>query len=187
VFVDSYVVTAVALGVASRLSGETVSTRRLAGAATERWLAVLAVAMLVQIVIDTTGPLSGFGPLPDHPALLFLTAPVTWLVWGMLSLALPIAALSSERALVAVMLGITRAVTLSLRGPNLLRLCLVAFVTIVPFMLQEIALSLMRGHVARLIFWSSVPLDALTVGAIAALQTAFAIDFARRAADQRSA
>jgi hypothetical protein len=75
--------------------------------------------------------------------------------------------------------GLVRAVTLSFHRSNLARLVIVAFASIVPLMLETI-LSDPRFHVTRQ-FWITIPIDALTVGPLAALQTVFALDFARRA------
>jgi hypothetical protein len=187
-FADSFVIAAVALGVAARLAGDQVSSRHVAAAALARWLPVLATYVIVQTVIDLTVPLSGLGPLPDPAALSVLTAPLVWLIWGMLSLAMPIAALADERPAFAVFAGLTRAVSFSLRSSNLPRLVVVAFISIVPYLLQVIAQDvLLQHHVDRPLFWANVPIDALTIAPVAALQTVFAIDFARRAADQRSA
>lgn len=188
VFVDAYVVAAVALGVGMRAAGEDPSSSRIAGTAAERWLPVLITGVLAFTVVVSTSAFSGLGALPNPPALAFLTAPLVWLLWGILALAQPIAALSGERPALAVIAGVTRAVAWSLRARNFARLCLVAFVSIVPYLLQTIAYDLMLQHgVARPLFWANVPIDALTVGPIAALQTAFALHFARRAGAQRSA
>ena len=188
IFVASYVIGAVALGVGTRLAGEACSTRSLAQAAFGRWLAVIVCTLTLQLVLGLTLRLGGLGTLPEPRALVFLTAPFVWMVWGMLSLAAPIAALSAERPAFAIFAGFGRAVSLSLRVANLPRLAIVAFISVVPSLLQQIAFDTMVQHgVQHVIFWADVPIDALTVGPLAALQTAFAIDFARRAADQRSA
>jgi hypothetical protein len=187
-FVDSYVIAAVALGVGMRAAGETVSSRRIAGTAAERWLPVLITNVLAQTVVDATYAFSGIGALPEPAALALLTAPLVWLLWGVLALAMPIAALSGERPVFAVVAGLTRAVAWSLRSYNLARLCLIAFVSVVPALLHAVALDVMLQRGTPLpIFWSTVPIDALTVGPLAALQTVFALDFARRAGAQRSA
>ena len=185
---DSFATAAVALGVASRLADEDVGSKRIAGAAAERWLPVLLTTVIVQTVVRLTGSLSGLGPIPDPAPLVFITAPLVWLLWGVLSLAMPITALSGERPAFAVMTGLSRAIGLSLRSYNLLRLCLISFISIAPLLLQTIAYDLMERHaVPRLFFWANTPIDALTVVPVAALQTVFAIDFARRVAAQRSA
>jgi hypothetical protein len=187
-FADSYVIAAVALGIGARLAGEQRSSRHIAAAALARWLPVLATAVIVQAVIDVTFPVSGLGALPDPPALVIFTAPVLWLLWGMLSLALPIAALADERPAFAVFAGLTRAISFSLRAANLPRLVVVAFISIIPNLLLVIVRdAMLQHHLDRPIYLSIAVIDALTVGLIAALQTVFAIDFARRAADQRSA
>jgi hypothetical protein len=180
-FADSFVVAAVALGVGSHRNAERAPSRRIAAAAVERWLAVLATMLIVQTVVDATSPFSGLGTWGRSAPVLIVTAPVIWLLWGMLGLAPPIAALSGERALFAVIGGLVRAVSLSLRPVNLTRLCIISFVAIVPSLLQSIAFDqLTQHHLPRPIFWANVPIDAITVGPVAALQTAFALDFARR-------
>ena len=185
---DAYVIAAVALGVGMRVAGEQPPSGKIASTALTRWLSVLATLMIVQLVVLYTAPLSGLGPLPKPPALAFFTAPLVWLIWGILSLALPIAALADERPAFAIFAGLTRAISFSMHAQNLPRLAIVAFVSIVPNLLQVIVEDvLVKQHVPRPFYWADIPLDALTVGPIAALQTAFAIDFARRAADQRSA
>lgn len=182
IFVDAFIVAAVAAGAGASVSGSGATWSRIAGAAVERWLPLVAISLLVQAVIDTTIPLSALGRLPDPPWAAIFTAPVIWLVWGILGLAAPIAALSGKRPALAVFDGLWQAVSLSLHPANAARLCIVAFVSILPFLLQAVALDvLMQHHVARPIFWSNVPIDALTVGPLAAVQTAFALDFARRA------
>jgi len=185
---DAYVITAVAIGVGTRLAGEPASWGQIARASLTRWLAVLATLMIVQLVAFYTAPLSGLGPLPDPPVLAVFTAPFVWLIWGILSLALPIAALADEPPAFAIFAGLSRAISYSMRVQNLARLVLVAFVSILPNLLQAIVEDvLVKNHVPRPFYWADIPIDALTVGVIAALQTVFAIDFARRAADQRSA
>jgi hypothetical protein len=187
-FVDSFVIAAVAIGIGTRLAGERWPNRRIATAAVARWLPVIICTLSVQLVWDLTRGFGGFGALPEPRAIVIVTAPLVWLVCGMLSLAAPIAALSTELPALAVFAGFARAVSFSLRSANLPRLAIVAFVTIVPSLLEQIAYDTMlhRG-VQHAVFWASVPIDALTVGPVAALQTVFAIDFGRRAADQRSA
>jgi hypothetical protein len=185
---DSLATAAVALGVASRLADERLGSKRIAGAAAERWLPVLLTTVIVQTVVRLTSGLSGLGPISDPAALVFVTAPFVWVLWGVLSLAVPITALSGERPAFAVITGLTRAIGLSLRSYNLLRLCLISFVSIAPLLLQTIAYDVMQRHgVPRIFFWANTPIDALTVVPVAALQTVFAIDFARRVAAQRSA
>jgi hypothetical protein len=187
---DAFATAAVALGVATRLAGEEASSRRIAGAAVERWLPVLLATLIVQTVVSLTAPLSGLGRIPDPAALVFLTAPFVWLLWGVLSLAVPITALSGERPLFAVITGLTRAIGLSLRPYNLVRLCIVSFVTIVPSLAQTVAYDLLSQQphqIPRILFWANTPIDALTVVPVAAIQTVFAIDFARRVAGQRAA
>jgi hypothetical protein len=180
--VDSYIVTAVALGIGSRLADDQASSRTLARAVLARWLPVFIIGVLTLLVSDTTFQYNGFGPLPDTPWLVVLTAPIMWLVFGVLGIAGPIAALSAERPGMAMIAGLTRAVAFSMQPGNFGRLCVVTFATIIPALLQTIVVHwLLQHNVARPLFWGNIPIDALTVGPIAALQTVFALDFARRA------
>lgn len=181
VFVDALVIAAVALGVGTRVAGEMGSSRAITGAAVNRWLGVIGVSLIVQFVQISTGPLSAIGGLPDPPALAILTAPLIWVLWGALGLAAPIAALSADRPSLAILSSIVRAVAISFRTPNLVRLCVLAFVSILPTLMQVVALDQLTKHgVGRAFFWADVPIDALTLAIVAAIQTVFALDFARR-------
>jgi hypothetical protein len=182
VVIDSFVIAAIAIGIGTRLANEGASWRRIAGAALERWLPVLTIEILLLLVMQVTIPLSGFGPLPDYPALLVVTAPLVWLLWGALALAAPVAALSGDSPMSGFFTGITRAIAFSLQRSNFGRLCVVAFASVVPSLLQTIVYDLLvQHHGPRPIFWAYIPADALTIGPVAAIQTAFALDFARRA------
>ncbi len=179
----SYIIAVVALAVGTRAVGEASSTRTLLEAGLVRYLPVLAAMMAVTLIVDLTTPLSALGPLPDQPALLIVTAPLTWFLWGVLNLAGPYAALSRERAVIALFEAFGHAIGAALRPQNFLRLCLVAFVNVVPNLIGEVLFDgLSHRNVPAAAFWSSVPLDVITVAPIAALQTVFALDFARRAA-----
>lgn len=181
VVADSFVIAAVALGIGTRVAGETASARTIAGATVSRWLPVIGVNLIVQFVQIATLPLSGIGELPDPAALAIFTAPLTWLLWGALGIAAPIAALSTDRPSRAIFSSIVRAVVLSLHVTNLGRLCVLAFISILPTLLQNVAYDqAVQHHVSRAVFLANVPIDALSVAAVAAVQTVFALDFARR-------
>jgi hypothetical protein len=180
-FGNAFVVAVIALGIATRIAGEPLARRRLLGASVERWLPVLGVSIIVEFLCEVTAPLSGLGELPDTPAILLATAPVVWLFWGALSMAGPLAALSGERPLQAIVTGIARAVALSLQPANFLRLCVVAFATIVPSLLQQVLFdAFARQGGAHAMFWAGFPIDALALGPTSALQTIFALDLVRR-------
>jgi hypothetical protein len=181
-FADSLVVAAVALGIAARAAGVAAAPRALLGGAVERWLPVIAVTFLAQTVVSITTPFSGLVAPPEPRALALVIAPLIWVLWGILGLAGPFVALGSDRAALLVISGFARAFTLSLHRANLLRLCVLALVTVLPTVLQTILLnSLLQGHAPRAFFLANVPVDALTVAPVAAVQTAFALDFVRRA------
>ena len=182
VFGLAFVVAVMALGVATRVAGEAVSTRMLLAAALQRWPAVLGAMIVVQLVVLLTSPFSAIGALPDPPVLALLLAPFIWLVWGVINLAGPIAALSGERPLIALLTSFARAVGLSLRGGNLVRVCVLGFATIVPTLIASVLFDVLgKRGVSHVDFLANLPIDALSVGPLAAIQTAFALDFARRA------
>ena len=181
-FADAFVVAAVALGLAARGAGAAVSMRTLLGAAVERWLPVIAVSFLAQSIVLLTVALSGLGPPSEPRALQYVTAPFVWVLWGVLGLTGPFVALAAERGMFAVIGAFVHAFTASLHRANVLRLCVLGVITVLPSVLQAAAFNaLVAHHAARPIFWSEVPIDALTIGPLAAVQTAFALDFARRA------
>lgn len=180
-FAGSFIVAAVALGVAARGLGTPLSPRTLAGGATERWLPVIAVTFLSQTVIMLTNGYSGLDTPPEPHALVYLFAPLTWILWGILGLTGPFVALAQSRAALTVLVGFGHAFTASLRRGNLLRLCILAVITVLPIALEAMLQNtLVQRHAARPIFWANIPIDALTVGPLAAIQTAFALDFVRR-------
>ncbi len=181
-FADAFVIAAVAIGVAARGAGTRAPSSALATAAIERWLPLIAVGALAQYLIFATADLSGLGPPSEPRFLQFATAPIIWIFWAILGLAAPFVALSANRRPFSVIIGFARAFTTSLHRGNLLRLCVLAIVTVLPTVLQTIAESaLIAHHVARPFFWANAPIDALTIAPLAAVQTAFVIDFARRA------
>jgi len=180
-FADAFVITIVALGTGTRVAGETPPAGALAAGALQRWMPVLGTLTVVQFVFQLTAGSSGLGATGDWSDVLF--APAVWLLWGALSLAAPLAALAAERAPRAMALALFRSLSLGLRVANLPRLCVVAFAGVVPLLLEEVVGDLLfQRHVPHAIFWANVPVDALVVGPLAALQTVFALDFARRAA-----
>ena len=182
-FGDAFVIAAVALGVAARLGRTDVTPRALLGIAVERWLPVIAVSILVLSVQMLTDDFSGLGPTTVPRAVVYVTAPIVWIMWAAIGLAPPLVALDRNRTSLAVLLGFVRAFTLPLRPENLIRLCILAVVTIAPNVLAALLQdSLAGGHLTLYVFfWSNAPIDALTVGPLAAIQTVFALDFARRA------
>lgn len=181
-FADALVVAAVAMGIAARSAGAVASARALTGVAIDRWLPVIAVTLLAQAVVDLTAVSSGFGPPAEPRALLYVTAPLVWIVWGILGLTGPLVALAPNRRVLSVLAGFVQAFTTSVHRENLLRLCVLAVITVLPVVLQVVTFhALAAAHAPRPIFWSEAPIDALFIGPLAAVQTAFALDFARRA------
>lgn len=181
IFVQALVTAAVALGIGTRIATEhAVPERALLGGALGRWLPVVGAMLIMNFFVAWTFKAGAIGPI-DDPLETAVSAPVTWLLWGAMGLAGPCAALSTDRPALAMFTGFGRALMIGLRVVNLPRLCIVAFATVVP-MLLDIVLNdtLGRAGVGHADFWANVPVDALVVGPLAALQTVFALDFARR-------
>jgi hypothetical protein len=175
----AFVVTAVALGVGTQVAGEHLTPRTLLRGALYRWPGVVGASLLAQILADFVLPAGGFGRLED-PGYLVL-APVAWLLLGALGLAGPLAALSAELPLVAAFTGFGRALLLSLRFANIVRLAVLSFATVVPIMLESMLIDeLRRRGVAHVFYLAESPIDSLIVGPLAAIQSIFALDFARR-------
>lgn len=175
---DALLVGAVAFGIATRIAAKEASWRAILGAALDRWLPVMGALTLTNFFVSYTADLGALGP-DRGPEQLF--APFFWLMWGAMALSGPVAALSTDPPTLAIVTGFTRAVAISLRLQNLPRLCLVAFAAVVPLLLGEIVFDVLQRHgVAHSIFWANAPIDALATGPLAALQTVFALDFARR-------
>lgn len=181
-FADAFLIGAVALGVAARGGGATPSWRALLGGATERWLAVIAVTFLAQFAYDLMKPFDGLGQTLAPRPLVYLTAPITWLFYGILGLTAPFVALSANRGSASILLGFAQAFTVSLRRGNVLRLCVLGAITVLPAVVEALLFNAFtQQHVRHGLFWSNFALDAVVTGPITALQTAFALDFARRA------
>jgi hypothetical protein len=187
IFGLAYLVAVVTLGVAARAAGERPATRALLEAALARYLPVFGTMVITQLLLSLTVPFSALGPLPDRSAIYFVTAPVTWFVWGIIGLASPYAALSVERPGLAIIGAFGRAFGAAMYGRNLVRLCVIAFATIVPTLLSDVLFDVLTRHgVHGADFWSSVPIDVLTAAPLTALQTVFALDFTRSAAARRN-
>ncbi len=176
-----FVVAVVALSVAADVAGTRLGRRTLLRGAAYRWAGVFGATLFAWATYDLTGLAGAITPDADAGALIL--APVTWLLWGAVGLAAPIAALSPDLPVLAAFTAFGRSLMLSLRVVNLSRLAIVAFATVVPLLLETMLLrELTRRGIAYADFWSSVPVDCLVLGPLAALQTVFALDFARRAA-----
>ncbi len=178
-FVESLLVAAVALGIGTRVAGATAAPASLVDGAFARWLPVIGTLTIVTFLVDVTAPASGLFGFAD--TLAVVTAPFTWLLWGTLGLAGPIAALSPDRAGIAILTSFGRAILLGLRMTNLPRLSILAAATVLPLLLEAvIANALQQRHAPHALFWAGIPIDVLVAGPLAALQTVFALDFARR-------
>ena len=176
--VDGLLVAAVALGIGVRIGGKDVARGALLAAAFDRWLPVLGTLTLTNYFISYTIDL---GALGDTRGAWQLFAPLFWLAWGAMALSAPIAALSSDRPALAIFTSFARAIAVSLRVQNAGRLCLISFAAVLPLLLQRLILDTLQQHaVGHAFFWASAPIDALTTGPLAALQTVFALDFVRR-------
>jgi hypothetical protein len=183
---DSFITGVVALGVAATIGGTRLSSRTLMRGAAHRWVATFGATLFATSVVVLTAEAGGIGPSAGLDDLIL--APVAWLLWGAVGLAGPIAALSPEEPLRSAFTSFGRSLTLSLRVTNLTRLCVVAFATIVPMLAQLMLAHAFTAHaVAGAGFWAYVPIDCIIIGPLTAIETVFALDFARRTATANSA
>jgi len=182
VLISAYAIAVVALDVGSRVAGERAETGALARGAALRFGRVAVAAILLQFVLDNTevaGALTG----PLDPFALAL-APFVWFLWGVLGLAPPMAALSGERGAFAALSSFVRAAGFSLQAANLPRLALLALLAVAPSLLAIVLIDALGPKVPTIshaYFWCNAPIEALTLAPLTAVQTAFALDFARRA------
>jgi hypothetical protein len=182
IFADALVIAAVALGVAARAAGSAAPARRLAAVAFERWLPVIAVTLLTFTISFVTAEFSGLGTTPIPRPFIYVTAALTWILWGILAVAGPLVALSTTRGAFSVFIGFGRAFAVSLQRDNFVRLCVLGVVVVLPMVLQTALFNaLTQQHVPRGFYWANAPVDAVTIGPVSAIVTAFALDFARRA------
>jgi len=179
VLCDAFIVTAVAIGVGTKVAGEHLTARTLLRGALYRWPGVVGASLLAEIVGVIVLPAGGFGRLEDPADLV--VAPIVWLLLGALGLAGPLAALSADLPLLAAFTGFGRALLLSLRTVNLGRLAVLSFATVVPTMLESMLVdALQRRGAGHVFYLANFPIDVLVVGPLAAVQSIFALDFARR-------
>jgi hypothetical protein len=184
IVVDAYIVCAVALGVGAKVTDQPGTERAIAATARNRWYAVFIIGWIGALVSGLLSNLSALAPgsLPEPRWVAIFTAPPAWLILGVIALAAPIAALSGERPGAALLAGLSRAIAFAAQRTNFGRLCVVAIATVLPALLGTVITDWLQAHhVARSFFWGGVTIDALTIGPVAAIQTAFALDFARRA------
>jgi hypothetical protein len=181
-FADALVIAAVAVGVAACAAGAPAPPRTLVGVAIERWLPVIAVSLLADAITQITSPFGGLHATAVPRAALYVTALPTWILWGILSLSGPFVALGTNRGVLSVIVGFGRAFAVSLQRENLVPLCVLAVVNVLPAVLGIVLKPYLEQHgVAHSIFWANAPVDAITIGPVSAIATAFALDFARRA------
>ena len=180
VLANAFVIALVALDVGGRVAGEIPATRALVRAALLRWGRVAIAAILVQYLVLVT---SDYGILagPLDP-LAVLLAPFVWLLWGTLSLAPPLAALSAEsHGTFAALTSFVRAFSFGLHANNFARLVLLLLATVAPLLLETVLVDVAaRSNFPHAEFWCNFPVDTLVAAPLAALQTTFALDFARR-------
>jgi hypothetical protein len=179
VLLSAFAITAVALDIGERVAGERSTTRVVLRAALTRWARVALTLILVQFIVDLTAPAGAMSSEPTDPLTLAL-APVIWLFWGVLSLAPPLAALSTDRGAAGAVLSLLRAVGFALRAANLPRLALIGIVTVAPALLETVLNDKAPHSFVHAAFWCAFPIDALATAPLAAIQTAFALDFVRR-------
>jgi hypothetical protein len=178
---NAFVVALVALDVGGRIAAEIPTTRALLRGAALRWGRVTIASILVESIVVLTADLA----IPSAPLdpLAVLVAPLVWLLWGTLALTLPLAALSAEKSgAFAALLSLVRAFGFGFHPTNFARLALLSLATIAPLLLETVLTDLSVRHTfSHAKFWCNFPVDIIVAAPLTAVQTAFALDFARRA------
>jgi hypothetical protein len=180
IVVDAFLFAAVSIGVAFDLAEKEVDWSTILLAANERWGVVSIVYLAYWVVFELLAP-SVFGP-PDDVASLFLILPIV-VFWGAIQLGQVVASIEPVKTQLSLpFLAIGKGLAVSLRWINVGRLVLLSLIIVLPTVgIDLLATVLTEHHVHDAAFWGNVPLDALTVGPVAALSTVFYVDFLRRA------
>jgi hypothetical protein len=178
---NAFVIGLVALDVGGRVASEVPTTRALVQGAALRWGRVTIASILVESIVVLTADLA----IPSAPLdpLAVLVAPLVWLLWGTLALTLPLAALSAESSgAFAALTSLVRAFGFGFHPNNFGRLALLSLATIAPLLLETVLSDLAALHpFGHAKFWCNFPVDIIVAAPLTAVQTAFALDFARRA------
>jgi hypothetical protein len=180
IVVDAFFFAAVSIGVAFDLAEKEVDWSTILLAANERWGVVSIVCLAYWLVFVLLAP-SVFDQ-PDDVASGLLILPIV-VFWGAIQLGQVVASIEPVKTQLSLpFLAIGKGLAVSLRWINVGRLVLLSLVVVLPTVATDLlATVLTEHHVHDAAFWGSVPLDALTVGPIAALSTVFYVDFLRRA------
>ena len=181
---DAFIVGAVAIGVASHRDGVTAPARSIAASATARWGAVAIAGTIGYAVFFLTGGSAGFAPAGDRgeALLVAVTAPAAWLLLTAVFLGEPAAALSGDDVIAAGFTGVARAVAVSLRVRTLLRLALLAVLTVGPAFAEHVAMGALKARGVANPGLYGLGWDALISGPLAAIQTVFLLAFVRESA-----
>lgn len=180
IVVDAFFFAAVSIGVAFDLAEKEVDWSTILLAANERWGVVSIVCLAYWLVFVLLAP-SVFDQ-PDDVASGLLILPIV-VFWGAIQLGQVVASIEPVKTQLSLpFLAIGKGLAVSLRWINVGRLVLLSLVVVLPTVATDLlATVLTEHHVHDAAFWGNVPLDALTVGPIAALSTVFYVDFLRRA------
>ena len=180
IVVDAFFFAAVSIGVAFDLAEKEVDWSTILLAANERWGVVSIVCLAYWLVFVLLAP-SVFDQ-PDDVASGLLILPIV-VFWGAIQLGQVVASIEPVKTQLSLpFLAIGKGLAVSLRWINVGRLVLLSLIIVLPTVgIDLLATILTEHHVHDAAFWGNVPLDALTVGPVAALSTVFYVDFLRRA------
>jgi hypothetical protein len=180
IFAQALPIGAVAIAANARATSSEAGWRITLGLALDRWLAVIGATMIVQFLA-----LLFAAPLLADPSMgLFalVLAPIVCLLWGIISFAGPLAAMSSDRPGIAFLSAGFRAIRFGLAPPNLGRTAYIGVLSISPILLAFIITTAKHASgTGQLYALLGAGLDALTTVPIAALASAVVLDFIRRA------
>lgn len=181
IVIDAAVTGAVCYGAAIRLAGEETRTLAILDRTLERLWALVLVNLIVAIISLFTA--SGIIGGPAETGFGITIIP-TLFIWGLFSLPIVATAIEEDKMRGGLIGGgFVFAWIAAMRSGSFLRVILAGAIVAAPLLIQVVLGHVLAArHVHNADFWAGVPLDALTVGPLAAFLTVFYADLRSRAA-----
>jgi hypothetical protein len=180
IIVDSFLVASVSIGVAFDLARKPADWSTIVMGASERWGVVTLVSLVLFVALLVFSP-AVYGSPEDTGYGLLIPFVIT--LWGGISLGQVVAAiepLKSQFTLPLQALG--KGLAVGFRWTNIGRLVLLSVLLALPTLIDSALYDeFTQRHVADVLFWANIPVDALVTGPLCALSTVFYVDFLRRA------
>jgi hypothetical protein len=181
VIIGSFVSAAVSIGVACDIAGKEADWSRIFTAASLRW-GVVAIIQFIAFFM-TFYFADALTPAPDVHLFDRLTAIPIIVIWAAVQIAsVPAAIEPVQSRLLLPLLALGKGLAVSTRVVNLARLMLFALILTVLVLAEYYLGVLMTArHVPLATFWSTIPIEMLTLGPLQACATVLYVDFLRRA------